>query len=325
MSAQEIVHVVIPVFNVKQYLDECVASVLEQTYSELDVILVDDGSTDGSQHLCDDWAARDSRVRVIHQRNQGLSSARNTALDLIQDGYVLCVDSDDCLMSKDMLSSLVHSMRQYKQDIAYFGYYVGESKAGSKQVPICDSPIVDTALLYLISSGRLQNYAWHFLAKAVLYNNVRFPYGRKAEDLATTYKILANAGHGLLVPNCYYFYRQRQGSIVHAIDDDGVISYYKDELLGFHEMIQFLRDHDHKAYIFSCNTLLRQFFAHLGFAQTSRTIQWLNQCLIEECRLIPWDSIDNANRFKIALLHLRIFRLVFRAHMSVKNVLLLGR
>ena len=105
------VSVVIPVYNVKPYLERCVQSVLRQTYKELDSILVDDGSTDGSGELCDKIAERDLRVRVIHQENQGLSGARNTGIHQATGEYVIFMDSDDEWLLDDGLETLLHSGR----------------------------------------------------------------------------------------------------------------------------------------------------------------------------------------------------------------------
>ena len=92
---QQVVSVVIPVYGVEQYLDRCIQSVVEQDYEQLDIVVVDDGSPDGCPELCDEWAARDSRIRVVHKENGGLASARNAGLDIIIGDMVTFVDSDD--------------------------------------------------------------------------------------------------------------------------------------------------------------------------------------------------------------------------------------
>ena len=97
MNDQPLISVIVPVYNVEQYLDTCMESIVGQTYRQLEILVVDDGSTDSSGEMCDRWAERDERIRVIHQPNGGLSAARNTALDIMQGKLVMMVDSDDVL------------------------------------------------------------------------------------------------------------------------------------------------------------------------------------------------------------------------------------
>ena len=105
----ELISVIIPIYNVEAYLDECIASVIAQTYSNLEIILVDDGSPDNCPQMCDEWAAKDSRIRVIHKENGGLSDARNAGIDIATGEYIAFVDSDDWIvpeMYEKMLAAL---------------------------------------------------------------------------------------------------------------------------------------------------------------------------------------------------------------------------
>ena len=126
-----LVSVIIPVYNVERYLDRCLASVVDQTYRELEILVVDDGSTDGSGALCDRWAERDSRIRVIHKSNGGLSDARNAALDVMTGSYVLMLDSDDWLQT-DAIECLYQLLEKEQADIAVGGWrevYEGDEAA----------------------------------------------------------------------------------------------------------------------------------------------------------------------------------------------------
>ena len=113
---QQVVSVVIPVYGVEQYLDRCIQSVVEQDYEQLDIVVVDDGSPDGCPELCDEWAARDSRIRVVHKENGGLASARNAGLDIIIGDMVTFVDSDD-YVEPNYVSELLHWHEQSKADV----------------------------------------------------------------------------------------------------------------------------------------------------------------------------------------------------------------
>ena len=110
--------VIVPVYNVQKYLDQCVESVLKQTYTDFEVILVDDGSTDNSGKMCDDWAQKDDRIKVVHQKNQGLSGARNTGIDTSEGEYLVFVDSDD-LIAENMFSTLMPMMTDENLDAVW--------------------------------------------------------------------------------------------------------------------------------------------------------------------------------------------------------------
>ena len=118
---RELVSVIVPVYNVELYLKFCVESIIMQTYENLEIILVDDGSKDGSPHICDAFLNKDKRVRVIHQQNQGLSAARNAGIEVARGKYFTFVDSDDYIR-KDMIERLVNLVERKKVDIACCEY-----------------------------------------------------------------------------------------------------------------------------------------------------------------------------------------------------------
>lgn len=319
MFDTEVVHVVIPVYNVCNYVDECVESVVDQSYHNLDIILVDDGSTDGSQDRCDYWVQRDKRIRVVHQLNQGLSAARNTGLRMLRNGYTLFIDSDDKILSSRMIDSCVERMRATKQDIVFFGYCEGTSLENINSIRLTSSEEIVSDLLLKIVNAQVHSYAWHFMAKTNLYEDIYFPDGRMAEDLATTYKIVARAGHGLFVPECYYFYRQRPGSIVHKKTSREFIEYYTDEMISYHEMIEYLRGRDQDTYAAGCNAFLKHFISHLGFAREPDVVKWLKDTVCNEYAGMPLNIVNKENKFKLFLIKLNLFRVVFNFIVPLKK------
>ena len=133
---QTVISVIVPIYKVEQYLRQCVDSILNQTHSALEVILVDDGSPDGSGKICDEYAARDSRVRVIHKKNGGLSDARNAGIDIARGDYIAFVDSDDWL-EPDTYESMLAAMKKYQAKLVCAGRFDNSDETGTCTVGLC--------------------------------------------------------------------------------------------------------------------------------------------------------------------------------------------
>ena len=213
MSA--LISVIIPIYKVERYLDRCIKSVVNQSYKNLEIILVDDGSPDNCGIICDSWAKRDERIVVLHKENGGLSSARNEGMKLAHGDYYLFIDSDDWVYST-LCEGALNDCYKYNADIVVFGYVkVNENNGRVLDVdcPI-DCEIIDSeeGIKRLVSS-ELQNYAWNKLYKAELFNNIEYPEGKVWEDIGTTYKVFAKASIILLTNRILYNYVVRDGSI----------------------------------------------------------------------------------------------------------------
>lgn len=210
--------VIIPVYNVRNYLPACIESVLSQTFTDFEVILVDDGSTDGSGELCNEYAGKDDRIKVIHQVNSGLSAARNAGIDAALGEYLAFLDSDDYWSSPQMLMQL-DAYIAGGADIAVFGVEIlGDEKAQKMYRHIIEldqlpSMWYDTGTHYLRAVlERDICYPWwacRYVFRKSLWKDesVRFPVGKKYEDLATTYKLFLKAGRVVVFPDKYYVYR----------------------------------------------------------------------------------------------------------------------
>ena len=209
---EALVSVIIPVYNVEKYLKKCVESVLNQTYKNLDIILIDDGSTDLSGKMCDDWQKRDKRVTVIHKQNGGLSDARNAGLNVARGVYYAFVDSDDYI-SSDMIEVMVNSMDRNSCEIA-----------------ICNivrfTELGDSFLFYhpatgeqiLLGEKRFQTLSQpsvcNKIFKANLFDNIRFPKGKYYEDTFVYHELLYRAKNIVLTGSDSYWYLERNDSIV---------------------------------------------------------------------------------------------------------------
>lgn len=210
------VSVVVPVYNVAPYVSRCVESVLKQTHTELEVILVDDGSTDGGGELCEAFAARDSRIKVIHQTNAGLSSARNVGLTSASAGYVTFLDGDDW-WEAEFVETLLLALDDHPAAVAAMSSFV--RVPGQAWSPHVDRTVLmSTTEVVDFFAGRQHTLATMACAKLFrrpALQGVTFPEGRLHEDEFTTYRALMR-GPAVLVPLPLYNYRQRSDGITAA-------------------------------------------------------------------------------------------------------------
>lgn len=220
------VSVVIPVYNVEKYLSECLDSVIYQTYKNLQIILVDDGSTDSSGKICDEYAEKDNRITVVHQKNAGAGVAKNTGLELIDGDYFSIIDSDDYI-ELDMYEKMVNSLEKYNSDIAqclFRNVFVNDSFDRKYKIK-GNYPKVLTSKKFL--SELLYDWKYAIFANKVfktsLLKNIRFPVGRKIDDEFFTYKLVCNAKKVVNIDNILYNYRMRKTSVMNENNSDRLI------------------------------------------------------------------------------------------------------
>lgn len=213
----DLISVIVPVFKVEKYLDRCVQSIAEQTYRDLEIILVDDGSPDNCPAMCDAWAEKDGRIRVIHKENGGGAQARNAGLDLASGDYIAFADSDDCLLP-EMYASLMDVIRQTGCDIAECGYHAFEGDLLPTDTIVSGSHQLFTAEEALKENIRdfvCRQLVWNKLYRRSVLQDVRFVEGRFIDDEFFTYRALGNARKVAVIPEKFYCYRQQQGSVMH--------------------------------------------------------------------------------------------------------------
>lgn len=228
----ELISVIVPVYNVQEYLGECIESIINQTYTNLEIILVDDGSTDGSGEICDAYKLKDSRIRVIHKANGGLSSARNQGIECSKGAYISFVDSDDWL-ELDFYQNLYDSIKMTKAEIATCGRYLVSND--SKEAYYCCSCQKvysrNDALREIFRLGSIDVAAWDKLYCSSIFKYVRFPEGEINEDTAIIYDVFCNVRTVVHVGKPLYNYRLRLGSIsksVYSEKFDVVIKHCQD-------------------------------------------------------------------------------------------------
>lgn len=214
-----LISVIVPVYKVEKYLDRCVSSIINQTYKNLEIILVDDGSPDDCPQKCDEWAKKDLRIRVIHKENGGPSSARNAALDIARGDYIGFVDSDD-YVALDMYEKLVGILNTCKSDIVVFGCNkVDENRniiSSTEKIIECDLT-AENALKELLKAN-INNYMCNKIFKSVMFKEIRFPENRLWEDMAICYKLFLASSCIYCYPENMYFYFVRNGSVSKTIN-----------------------------------------------------------------------------------------------------------
>ena len=212
-----LISVIVPIYRVEKYLNQCVKSIVDQSYTKLEIILIDDGSNDNSSGICDNWAMKDDRIKVIHKKNGGLSDARNAGLGIATGEYISFIDSDDWV-DTNFISSLYAAIKKYDAQIAECsvafvdekGLFLHDRNAEA------ESEIIDkrTALKHLIEERGICQTVWNKLYKRTVIGKLLFEKGKYHEDEFWTYKVFDKIEHLAIVSESLYYYRQRNSSIM---------------------------------------------------------------------------------------------------------------
>ncbi len=292
-----LVSIIVPVYQVKEYIGECVESLLAQTYTNLEILLVDDGSTDGSGAICDEYADKDSRVRVLHQENKGLSAARNTGIAHAKGECLAFVDSDDAVLP-GFIETLYELLGKYQADIAACAYVKcptkdfvqvknnlsrvdgrrekhdgahGSHETKHKQEDRhCSNKEVWMTSEQMLRQWHGKYKTWETVSWNKLYRRrvfegkagdvaVRFPIGRRHEDVLTSHLLAANAARIVMTQRTLYLYRIRPGSIT---DQRVMVGFWNENLRAQRERMDFFKK---KRYWRAYLNLLWGYVLHLGW------------------------------------------------------------
>ena len=211
-----LISVIVPVFKVERYLDKCVRSIVEQTYTNLEIILVDDGSPDNCPAMCDAWAKKDNRIKVIHKANGGLSDARNAGMAAATGELIGFVDSDD-YVAPEMYERLARSMLRDGSDIAACAVeMVWEDGSQSRLLTVHKDLILEKheAQKALLEETDIKQPVWYKLYRRSVIEGIQFEVGKYHEDVFWSYQAVGNAGKVSIIDYIGYFYLQRTGSIM---------------------------------------------------------------------------------------------------------------
>ena len=247
----ELISVIVPVYNVESYVAECIESIQNQTYMNLEIIIVNDGSTDASGDICDQYAAYDERIQVIHKENAGVSAARNTGIESANGDYIGFVDSDDYI-APTMYEDMLKLMAEHDLDIIECTAFRNN---GDTNIEGCNDGSLeifnrDEALKMAMYDCFVA--VWSQLYKRRVISDVRFPVGRKFEDSAVSYLFIANTKRVGHINRCLYYYRLNPNSTTQTSFD---AKSRWDFVLGYEERLQYAIDHQ-LPYVDDCNSLL---------------------------------------------------------------------
>ena len=228
------ISIIVPVYNVEQYLRQCLDSIINQTYGNIEIIVIDDGSTDGCPQICDEYRERDGRVAVFHTENRGLSAARNLGIGKANGEWIMFVDSDDWV-DTTFCELPYRTARENRADLVIFNWTVvdGENRiANAKQV---EAGVVSAEMA--IEKG--SSFAWDKLYYYKLFEGIRYPEGQLFEDIATTHQLVYRAERIVLLKDALYSYRKRKGSISEIKTESAIKAHFcaclkkYDDLLAF--------------------------------------------------------------------------------------------
>lgn len=216
---EDLISIVVPIYNVETFLSKCIDSIICQSYRNLQIILVDDGSTDNCGNICDEYASRDERIEVVHKQNGGLSDARNLGIERAKGKYITFVDSDDAI-EFDMIEYLYSLLFENKADISVCQKL--DVDENGQNLNINGSSIDATYVLHdneacmhdFLAKRNISVTAWGKLYRMDLFHDIRYPLGKYHEDTFTTYKLIGLCKTIVVGSSPKYLYRHRKGSIM---------------------------------------------------------------------------------------------------------------
>lgn len=303
---RELISIIVPVYNVEDYIDTTINSIINQTYRDLEIILVDDGSSDNSGKICDAQAKNDSRIRVIHQQNGGVSSARNTGLDAANGKYIGFVDGDD-LIDPRMYEKLFLLLTRYKCDIACCSVMEDNTEYKNfKSVMVLER---HDAMRALVMSNGITVSAPDKLYKKTIWDGIRFDeemsYG---EDLALMHLLIDKADRVACTPERLYHYVMRDDSVTHSFSNKNFQA-----AVAWRRRADFIAEYYHELESFVAEKYIEFVFYLLWWSDSVMYGQFKNER--EQCRR---DALLFLKKHRGIITSLKIKRRVFVLYLGLK-------
>ena len=245
------ISVIVPVYRVEHYLNRCVESILCQTYSDIEVLLIDDGSPDRCGQICDEYEKQDCRVKAFHTENRGLSAARNLGLQNAEGEYIGFVDSDDWI-EPGMYENLLKGLEETDSDVCVCDYFLEPAKYKMNH----QSGVViyqDADAVKALMDGKINNFVWNKLYRKEVFKDILFPVGKNYEDIAIMHRILFKAERVAVIPNVEYHYCFRFDSITRTHSAKNMLDYAE----AFLKRYFFLSNCQNKSYSYKQQEIMR--------------------------------------------------------------------
>lgn len=215
---EELISIIIPVYKVEKYINKCIDSIINQTYKNLEIILIDDGSPDNCAKICDEYAKLDNRIKVVHKKNGGQSEARNVGLDMANGKYIGFVDSDDYIKN-DMFEILHKNLIEFDADIAITNIIKVKKRQKVIEEGYNDIEIYNTTnIMQMLLNNHITNYLYNKLYKMELWKDIRLPVDRILEDMDVMYRVLERANKVVCTNKSAYYYLIREDSSISKVN-----------------------------------------------------------------------------------------------------------
>lgn len=296
-----VISIIVPVYNVEKYIKKCVDSILQQTFTEWELILIDDGSTDNCPVICDKYTEKDQRISVIHKENGGLSDARNTGLKKANGKYIFFVDSDDYIMP-ETLEHLCDAMKGREDTIVLMDtLLVWENRTSTRKSLLYGNVSGQEAVEGLFN-GKIPNYAPGKLYPRKMWENVLFPVGKYFEDIGTIYKVFFKCKQVIILKGIGYCYVQRKGSIT-----DRAVMTRMDAIDAYKQQLAFAKVHcvdsipylEYRIEETTARYIILKDYKRIPWKNVKKQLKtyriwiWKHLWLVLSCKLEPYDLIRN--------------------------------
>ena len=279
--------VIIPVYNVELWLRKCINSLLNQTYSNIEIILIDDGSTDKSDEICDEYLKKDTRIKVMHIRNGGQSIARNKGLDISQGEYVLFVDSDDYLCDREIIEKFINILNSNKCNFIYTSYCRfndGNEDEITEILPInltnkdIENKLGKDILADLINKNSFHHAPYLKVCRRdfILNNNLYFREGYYHEDVEWSFKVFYYAKKVIIYNEPWYMRRMRENSTITSRDEKSICKKLCDRLIIANELIKFFEERNVSKVII--DDLVRMYWGDLMITRNIKESDNIKKC-----------------------------------------------
>lgn len=315
--------VIVPVYMVERYLSRCLDSIVRQTYDNLEIILVDDGSPDRCGAICDDYAGRDQRIIVLHKENAGVSEARNRGLDIATGEYIMFVDSDD-YVDKTIVAKLIEAMEDGDADITMCsGYDNCEGDIEERHYFDSNQEFGNEEVMHLILKDKIGSQPWGKLFKKELFEGVLFPKGRLYEDVATLYLVFGKCLKYRYINLPLYYYTLNQSGISLSEKPNKIYGMF----CSYRERLQFAEAHyprvkdDCLALAFGTAMGSLNYFLRFGFAQEIPNLPLVKEFLRQrKDQILSCPSISSSRKllFRLFLFNEKTYNSLMKIGIKMK-------